>query len=447
MNKTKLTIIILVVLIIIIGITNGVLFFQKKTNTSYFIQEVEKIIPNVSKYESSFLANENKVVSMQGYSPHTLSAIPFMPYDTFRDLAKDICETSGNYHLITMKEWGIIAQAAKEEDLLPRGNNYFGSSKENSNEKCEKDPQNENRCLTGTGPSSWCYKGICDLNGNLAEWVDFPDVVDGIVKIQGKEYTLVPANYDMEKALGRDGVENLIPQQLDPSPDTSADSGASIMINKNSEDFDYPKTIPIKKDTILGDFDQFRNGDGTKYGDGKYYLWIPTYDKNNNKKEDGPTDVASEILVCDSFDGNAFTDCEHYRGCALNSNQIKDNQRISSTIPNLIIPKIEYEGEKYDCPSAMTESKSNILYLFGFINGIREEDDLKDLALPSSVSEVPSIDFNQDVFKIAPYGRRFAVRGGKFDDEIGSGLFNLEILINERNTGSWNITYRCVKNY
>jgi len=431
MNKTKLTIIILVVLIIIIGITNGVLFFQKKSNTSYFIQEVEKIIPNVSKYESSFLANENKVVSMQGYSPHTLSAIPFMPYDTFRDLAKDICETSGNYHLITMKEWGIIAQAAKEEDLLPRGNNYFGSSKENSNEKCEKDPQNENRCLTGTGPSSWCYKGICDLNGNLAEWVDFPDVVDGIVKIQGKEYTLVPANYDMEKALGRDGVENLIPQQLDPSPDTSADSGASIMINKNSEDFDYPKTIPIKKDTILGDFDQFRNGDGTKYGDGKYYLWIPTYDKNNNKKEDGPTDVASEILVCDSFDGNAFTDCEHYRGCALNSNQIKDNQRISSTIPSML--------RGVDCP----ETSPSSLVLTGYIQDMREGD-LSSLALPSKISIVGNQTYNNDIFKIAPYGFKLAVRGGSWQEGEKSGIFSLDLSF-AQDGKSWSVGFRCAK--
>jgi len=444
MSKVNLTIIVLIILIITLGTINGVLFLQKKQVVSYFLQEAKKIIPNISHYESSFLANENKVVSMQKYSPHTLSAIPFMPYETFRDLAKDVCETSGNYHLITMREWGIVAQAAKAEDLLPRGNNYFGVSKENPDEKCEVDPQNEKRCLTGTGPSSWCYRGICDLNGNLAEWVDFPEIQDGIVNIEGKEYVLVPANYDMEKALGKDGVENLIPEELDPNPDTPSTSGASVMINKNSEDFNYPKTIPIKRDTILGDFDQFRNGNAKDYGDGKYYLWIPTYDKNNNKKEDGPADVASEVLVCDTFDGGAFTDCEHYRGCPLNANQIKDGQRMSSVIPHLIYPKIEYQGKKYNCPSI---AEVTILHLSGFISGLREGEDLKDFALPSSISEVPSTEFDSDTFKIAPYGRRFAVRGGKFDDEIGSGLFNLEMIIDERNNGSWDITYRCVKDY
>ena len=431
MSKVNLTIIVLIILIITFGTINGVLFLQKKQVVSYFLQEAKKIIPNISHYESSFLANENKVVSMQKYSPHTLSAIPFMPYETFRDLAKDVCETSGNYHLITMREWGIVAQAAKAEDLLPRGNNYFGVSKENSDEKCEVDPQNEKRCLTGTGPSSWCYRGICDLNGNLAEWVDFPEVQDGIVNIEGKEYVLVPANYDMEKALGKDGVENLIPEELDPNPDTPSTSGASVMINKNSEDFNYPKTIPIKRDTILGDFDQFRNGNAKDYGDGKYYLWIPTYDKNNNKKEDGPADVASEVLVCDTFDGGAFTDCEHYRGCPLNANQIKDGQRMSSVIPSML--------RGVDCP----EISPSTLVLTGHIQEIREGD-LAKFVLPSKVGVMGNPDYNNDILKISAYGSRLATRGGSWQEGEKAGIFSLDLSLS-KDGRSWAVGFRCAK--
>jgi len=347
--------------------------------------------------------------------------------------AQEACLKIGA-RLISMEDWGRLANEVLKESTFVNGNNNFGRSKEEGSQVCEvvkKEGVPEGICLTGTGPSSWCYKGICDLNGNLAEWVDFPDVVDGIVKIQGKEYTLVSANYDMEKALGRDGVENLIPQQLDPSPDTSADSGASIMITKNSEDFDYPKTIPIKKDTILGDFDQFRNGDSTKYGDGKYYLWIPTYDKNNNKKEDGPTDIASEILVCDSFDGNAFTDCEHYRGCALNSNQIKDNQRISSTIPSML--------RGVDCP----ETSPSSLVLTGYIQDMREGD-LSSLALPSKISIVGNQTYNNDIFKIAPYGFKLAVRGGSWQEGEKSGIFSLDLSF-AQDGKSWSVGFRCAK--
>ena len=402
----------------------------------YFLLTDKMVSDGVYRYEGK-IDEGGRAVFKKGNEP---------TFSITYEQAKEACSKIGA-RLISMEDWGRLANKILEEGVLLNGNNNFGGAKEDGNETCEvieKQGVPEGICLTGTGPSSWCYRGICDLNGNLAEWVDFPEVQDGIVNIEGKEYVLVPANYDMEKALGKDGVENLIPEELDPNPDTPSTSGASVMINKNSEDFNYPKTIPIKRDTILGDFDQFRNGNAKDYGDGKYYLWIPTYDKNNNKKEDGPADVASEVLVCDTFDGGAFTDCEHYRGCPLNANQIKDGQRMSSVIPHLIYPKIEYQGKKYDCPSI---AEVTILHLSGFISGLREGEDLKDFALPSSISEVPSTEFDSDTFKIAPYGRRFAVRGGKFDDEIGSGLFNLEMIIDERNNGSWDITYRCVKDY
>jgi len=436
---TKKSKLIILISILVLVIAAGVYFLVPKEKKPVpevltFLQKAEKIIPYIAPYESAFLFDENKVFSAKGYSPHTLIDVSYIPYDTFRDLAKDICAMSGDYHLITMDEWGIIAQAAKEENSMPRGNNDKGKSKEIPEEECQLDPKKERTCLTGTGPSSWCYQGICDLNGNLAEWVDFPDVVDGIVKIDGKEFTLIPANYDMEKALGKQGVEDLIPEALDPNPNEKYVSGASIMIDTNSEDFDYPKTIPIKKDTVLGDFDQFRNGDGKNYGDGKYYFGAPTYDKNGDGKEEGAADVYVEILVCENFDGNSFKNCKNFRGLKLEKSQIKKEQRIFSVSPSLIFPEEKFED-------------IFPLEVKGFITSLREEPELKNLAISASISLSPSGDYGSDIYRIAPYGKRYAIRGGGYDDGKTSGVFSLEILMDQLNINSWNVTYRCVENY
>ncbi len=446
MEKSKLTILILILVVAIAVV--GYLFLVSKggPELSYYSKEAEKLAPYTAHYESSRLPNENKVISAKGLSPHALTTLPYISFNSYRDFAKQVCKQSGKYHLITMKEWGIIAQAAKEKGEMPLGNNDYGASVENPEETCEKDPLADikGKCLCGTGPSTWCFEGICDLNGNLAEWVDFPDVIDGIVTLDGKEFTLVPANYDMEKVLTKEGVENLITEDIDPNPNEEYISGASVMIDTESEEYDYPNIIPIRKDTVLGDFDQFRNGDGEKYGDGKYYFWVPTYDRNGNGIEDGVgyNDWGSEILVCSIFNGREFTECENYRGCQLKNNNIREDQRISSVIPSLIRPKLEYFGTEYDCPDTL---QTRVLHQKGFITLLREETGLKDLAIPASISEIPSGEFSSDGYFIAPWGIRSAHRGGSFKDGIHSGVFNLNILIDERQIDSWYIGYRCMK--
>ncbi len=438
MGKSKLGVLIILIVLILILIGGIVVYILKEKlsapETFSFIKEAKKLALYVSPYESTFLFDENKVFSAKGYSPHVLSQIPYMPYDTFRDLAKDVCRTAGDYHLITMEEWGILAQAAREENLMPLGNNKKTFSLENPQEKCEKDPKKEGVCLTGTGPDNWCYDGICDLNGNLSEWVNFGDVIDGVVKIDEKEFTLMPANYDMEKVLTQEGVEELIPQNIDPVPNEKYVSGSSVKIDTESGEYNYPKVIPIKKDTVLGDFDQFRNGEGKKYGDGKYYLWIPTYDKNNDGIEDGAKDVGSEVLICNSFDGNNFKDCKNHRGLKIQKSQIRKDQRISSVIPSMLFPPVQLSNEY-------------ILQVKGFITSLRNEPELEKLAIPALVSLVPKKDYGEDIFKIAPYGTRYALRGGDYNEGIGSGIFYLEILIDQMNIKYWDITYRCVKDY
>jgi len=360
-------------------------------------------------------------------------------------MTNEIAGEKGSYHLITMKEWGIIAQAIKEKGKEIRGCNYYDSSFENPKERCETNKFGL-RCLTGTGPETWCYEDVCDLNGNFAEWVDFPEVIDGIVKIDGKEFTLVPANYDMLKALGKEGVKNLIPVNINPSPNEKYVSGASVMINTGSEEYDYPKTIPIKRDTALGDFNQFRNGDNKKYGDGKYYLWIPTYDKNNNGIEESQDkfDVWFEILVCDNFDGIKFGNCQHYRGCQLKKKQIKENQRISSVSPELISPIFT----TWDCPPHNT-APLTLLSISGYICALRDEQELKDMAIPAAISKNKCPEFFNDGYKIVPSGVRYAARGGDWKDKEKSGVFNLDLTPDDSAKYIQGLlhSFRCVKDY
>jgi len=453
-------------------------------STKDYVKLAQEIIPNVNPYEIGVFINGKQIEtgeipepvevteweteamgktiseieplppganidSLKGKRPHSI--ILANPPEVANELCKGAKELTGlrdDYHLMTMEEWGIIAQAIKQEGKTVRGNNNYGGSFEVPAEKCEKTPTIfvRDKCFTGTGPEAWCYQGICDLNGNLAEWVDFPRVVDGVVKLDGKEFTLVPANYDMEKVLGKEGVESLI-KENDPAPNNQFVSGASVLVDTESAGFNYPQVVPIKRDTVLGDFDQFRNGDGVKYGDGKYYLWVPTYDRNNNgiEEETEKYDIWFEVLACDDFDGNRFSDCKHHRGCELEKSQIKTNQRISSVAPSFLSPR--FSGE-WDC---LVGGNMPLVVpsIFGYINSLREEPELENLAIPASISLYGSDEFFRDSYQIVPSGIRYAARGGSIKDKEGSGVFNLDVSYEDAMVGfsTYRYGFRCVKDY
>jgi hypothetical protein len=130
-------------------------------------QEVPAIY--ISKYQN--IIQNGRAYSLPGQDPH--ANINF-------DNALAACTAKGaGWHLMTMMEWGMIAQWCKNNGSMPKGNNNYGKDTADSVYQAipsmARDGSNRiQRVATGTGPLSWSHdgtpSGIWDLNGNVTEW-------------------------------------------------------------------------------------------------------------------------------------------------------------------------------------------------------------------------------------------------------------------------------------
>ena len=107
------------------------------------------------------------------------------------DNAKHWCEANGpGFHLPTITEYAWIALLSRKNGTMPHGNNNYGND---GSYKYEKgigsyfDGETVWYTLTGSGPATWNDNwrpdGICDLNGNAAEWQGGFRTVDGELQI------------------------------------------------------------------------------------------------------------------------------------------------------------------------------------------------------------------------------------------------------------------------
>jgi formylglycine-generating enzyme len=110
------------------------------------------------------------------------------------DAARNACARKGpGWHLMSNAEWAAIAHWCRKNGFMPHGNNYFGKDAPAPHEHGILAPGNssrftpEARTLTGSGPNSWSHDnspaGICDLNGNVWDFVAGLRVNDGEIQV------------------------------------------------------------------------------------------------------------------------------------------------------------------------------------------------------------------------------------------------------------------------
>jgi hypothetical protein len=143
-------------------------------------QEVDAIY--ISKYQN--IIQNGRAYSLPGQDPK--ANINF-------DSALAACTAKGaGWHLMTMMEWGMIAQWCKNNGSMPKGNNNYGKDNADSVYQAipsmARDGSNRiQRVATGTGPLSWSHdgtpSGIWDLNGNVTEWCGGIRTVKGELQI------------------------------------------------------------------------------------------------------------------------------------------------------------------------------------------------------------------------------------------------------------------------
>jgi hypothetical protein len=134
----------------------------------------------VGKYLASSAAGGSAVIG--GSQP--LTSVNY-------DVAKELCTRKGaNWHMMSIHEWAAIALWSFANGTVPRGNTNYGRSHEAKWETARRDDNGlpgdtsgTGRTDTGKGPATWNHDhtefGVCDLVGNVWEWIDQMKLDDG----------------------------------------------------------------------------------------------------------------------------------------------------------------------------------------------------------------------------------------------------------------------------
>lgn len=358
------------------------------------------------------------------------------------------CAAAGK-HLITMTEWGSIANWSDDNGTIPHGNNNYMKASEDAAEVCPDDPTTggADRCLSneatkaGSPAYTWTHNhqssGIWDLNGNVWEWADFEGVYgvvrsglywttdqnsDQLLDVSDNVYVIVPGDQAMIDAIGGANINNLIAGEY---TDEANQGGAAAWVESVSGDTGTcfapapsGSCSVITKDPI-GQFDMMRYGDGAAYGDGKYYFQATTIYTGTDWHN------TSMIVKCQNYDFGAKTFSGCIRDTATGGGGDSFVLANNNILTSIVKPRVWGTGDWYH---------------YGGINSLRTDAPLSNMAVPASISGTSS--YSGDFYWGRPYGARAAIRGGGWNNTSRAGVWSLT-LNNAPVNDSWSIGFRC----
>lgn len=169
------------------------------------------------------------------------------------DQAKARCTGKGvNWHMMSVHEWAAIALWSLANGTVPRGNTNYGRSHEKKWETARRsdngapgDVSGSGRTDTGKGPSTWNHDhtnfGVCDLVGNVWEWLDQFKLDDGqIITTLDNNPAVAEANWHKHAAYFDSPTDNQTGAGIAGAPILSnAVTKRNGPMNDDSNDYPY----------------------------------------------------------------------------------------------------------------------------------------------------------------------------------------------------------------
>jgi len=154
---------------------------------AFIVDGVDKSEIFIATYQS--IIHDGQALSLPYQRPRTSI--------NFNDAKAACIEAGPGFHLMTNWEWAAISFWCMKNGFFPRGNTDYGKSHSHPDEVGLRS-RDYGITLTGSGPDTWRHdgtmSGISDLVGNVWEWIDGLQLIDGKIKMPSDNNFCQPEN-------------------------------------------------------------------------------------------------------------------------------------------------------------------------------------------------------------------------------------------------------------